>query len=139
MRDGKPCILILDDDKDLASVVADTFRRDFADQIEIFVAHNVSEAQAFLREQREDLDAVVADIMMADDTPGGLEVTSEAIKAGFPVVVVTAHTEEKYAEEAEKLGPVWFVGKDHADFTKRVVAKVRLLLQLKERTRDSTR
>jgi DNA-binding NtrC family response regulator len=102
----RPQLLIVDDDKEMCSTVADFFSREGFD---VSCAHSASEALSLLENQ--DLDVVVTDLRM----PGldGMELlkTIKAQRPDLPVILVTAFGSIEVAIEATKAGAFYFITK----------------------------
>jgi len=102
----RPQLLIVDDDKEMCSTVADFFSREGFD---VSCAHSASEALSLLENQ--DLDVVVTDLRM----PGldGMELLKriKAQRPDLPVILVTAFGSIEVAIEATKAGAFYFITK----------------------------
>jgi DNA-binding NtrC family response regulator len=102
----RPQLLIVDDDKEMCSTIADFFSREGFD---VSCAHSASEALSLLENQ--DLDVVVTDLRM----PGldGMELlkTIKAQRPDLPVILVTAFGSIEVAIEATKAGAFYFITK----------------------------
>ncbi|MEK3884672.1 response regulator [Paenibacillus sp. PL2-23] len=95
-------ILVVDDERTIREGLKRTINKEFADSVQVSTASLASEALQLLMTER--IHVVFLDIMM----PGmnGLELLAEARKKhrGVHWIVVSAHSEFKYAQEALRLG-----------------------------------
>ncbi len=99
-------ILIVDDEKDLCTILADSFSQD-GDRV--LTAHNGNRALQLTRTERPDL--VLLDIRM----PGmdGIEALKKlkSVEEEIPVIMFTAHGTLETARQAMKLGAYDYVTK----------------------------
>ena len=93
--------LFVEDEKDLLEIIAETLQKL---EVNFLTARNGEEGLAILKEHGNEIDIVVTDISMP--IMNGLEMIKE-IRPLFPnldIIIMTAHTETKYMDEASKYG-----------------------------------
>jgi len=97
----KLTFLFVEDEKDLLDIIAETLQKL---EVNFLTAKNGEEGLAILKEHADEVDLVVTDISMP--VMNGLEMIKE-IKPLYPnleIIIMTAHTESKYMEEAKEYG-----------------------------------
>jgi YesN/AraC family two-component response regulator len=97
----KLTFLFVEDEKDLLDIIAETLQKL---EVNFLTAKNGEEGLAILKEHADEVDLVVTDISMP--VMNGLEMIKE-IKPLYPnleIIIMTAHTESKYMEEAREYG-----------------------------------
>ena len=127
MKEGKPCILVVDDmDSDtLEAGIAAAF----GEPIEILMATDIAEARAILRREGDFIDVVVLDIFIPGDTPAGLDLGRE-VAGHIPLIFISGHPESHFRDKTEGLAPIAFHQKS-PDLTG-LIEKIRIALALRE-------
>jgi len=103
----KTQILLVEDEEDHAEMVKRAFAG-YADHFQLTVAGNLREARAFL--SRTETQLVITDLLLPDGRGIDLLAPDQERKA-YPVIVMTAHGDEKIAVEAMKAGALDYVVK----------------------------
>lgn len=93
-------ILFVEDEKDLLDIISETLEKL---EVNFLTASNGEEGLNIILESN-DIDLVVTDISMP--VMNGLEMIKEfkKVKNDLPVIIMTAHTETKYIDEASLYG-----------------------------------
>jgi YesN/AraC family two-component response regulator len=97
----KLTFLFVEDEKDLLDIISETLEKL---EVNFMTAKNGLEGLEVLKNHSNEIDIVVSDISMP--IMNGLEMIKEA-KRLYPdleIIVMTAHTESKYRDEATKYG-----------------------------------
>ena len=102
----KQVILLMEDDEVLRRYLAKLLR---ADNFEVFEAASVSEAINIA--QKPQLNLVIADLKMPDDTAIGLMKKLAELHIDIPVVIITAFGEWETYLEALDLGVCYYLNK----------------------------
>jgi len=112
MSDCKKCILIVEDEVDHADLIKHAFKSK-SDGMELIFANNLVEARAHISINQPDV--VIADYQLPDGY--GTELLNHlGFEVSFPLVVMTAHGNEKVAVEAIKNGALDYVVKSEHVF-----------------------
>jgi YesN/AraC family two-component response regulator len=93
-------LLLVEDEIDLLEIITDTLKKL---NVEFYTAHNGQEALEIL-EKSPDIDVVITDINMPILNGIELIVAMNEKAYNIPVVVMSAHTETEYIEQAQSLG-----------------------------------
>lgn len=140
MLNGKPQILLLEDDRSLAKKLKELIPKMYQQanriEVEVWLASDPSDAEQILQEQQGVIDLLITDIVMPDGQPGGL-VTAAQTAPYIPVIVISGHDIQQFAKSARKMIAASFVPKG-PDFTTLLVREIRLALIWKQQSEPIT-